>query len=123
MTREADFQAIRLESTGGKILISDIAENAENIYAKTYNGDIHMYIPGNNRGDITDDSTGYLPAVKHGIKINTSNGSIFIGGEQVARENEGENTPGRDEKAAYYKDGDPARLIELISTNGNIFVE
>lgn len=117
---EADLQTLRLDSTGGKLLISGVTENIDNIYATTLNGDIHMHMLDGSGGGVK----GYLAADEHGIKINTTSGSIFIGGEAIARENGGEGTPGRKDKgAAYYKEGDPKRVIELKSTNGSIYVE
>jgi len=78
-----------------------------------------MHMPKESQSGTIDGSlTG-----KHSIRISTSSGNIIAVGEAIAQRKKEEAALRKDEETAYHRDGDPGRVIELKSTNGNIYME
>lgn len=90
--------SVSLESTGGHIFIS---AQAENIDAKTLNGNINCDLNGGESG--------------YDVKASTRNGSIMVDGIETGTKNEG--------VIEYNKGVQSDKKIELTSTSGSINVK
>lgn len=92
------FDSLNLQSTGGKIIITDIAGNIEAKNTSEY----ISYTPG-------------IPIDKCNISASSGNGNIFLKGAKA-----GKRINGRNE---YYSNVKSSNIIKLESTTGNINIE
>lgn len=91
-------EIIMLESTGGDVSISGLAENIE---VKTMNGDILFNPEG-----VTD---------SYNIRANTGSGTIVVGGVPAGQKGT--------EGIEYYRDAKAAKTVKLNSSGGRIVIK